>query len=477
MVSNEDSIYINMCDNKTNETSIKLLEKVVKQLVACSMPLNFHIEALKCQSIIMRTKLVRQLKHYKEHRGKETEEVDITIEDFINIMPLEEYKEVWKENYEPYIKKLEESVNETMGSILLYNNNPIDARFHLACGGSTENSENVDGNVIQYLRKVLCNHCQESPYSLNYRDISIEKMEEKLDVKLTSNHVLRDIPIYNMIEDIVRDEQGRVVKIKIGGRKFRGKEVVELLDIGSTRFGWQPQTIRFFSIGKGDGLGLCQYGANSMAEKGMTAEKILKYYYTGVEIKTIKSSCINKPLKGKLIMIDPAHGGKGGDGYAGEKGLKEKDINLSISLYLKEELEDLGAKVCLTRDKDKVVHLDDRAQMANDTAPNFFISIHQNYFSHPSKSGTEIYYFKGDMAAKELAREIMKALTEDLGTLDRGIKPADFFLLRTVIVSSIHVEIVYISNPAEEAMLMDTDFRKRAAKSIAKGFVNFYRYS
>lgn len=104
MVSNEDSIYINMCDNKTNETSIKLLEKVVKQLVACSMPLNFHIEALKCQSIIMRTKLVRQLKHYKEHRGKETEEVDITIEDFINIMPLEEYKEVWKENYEPYIK-------------------------------------------------------------------------------------------------------------------------------------------------------------------------------------------------------------------------------------------------------------------------------------------------------------------------------------------------------------------------------------
>ena len=71
----------------------------------------------------------------------------------------------------------------------------------------------------------------------------------------------------------------------------------------------------------------------------------------------------------------------------------------------------------------------------------------------------------------------MKALTEDLGTLDRGIKPADFFLLRTVIVSSIHVEIVYISNPAEEAMLMDTDFRKRAAKSIAKGFVNFYRYS
>ena len=78
--------------------------------------------------------------------------------------------------------------------------------------------------------------------------------------------------------------------------------------------------------------------------------------------------------------------------------------------------------------------------------------------------------------SKELAKEIMKTLTRDLKTLDRGIKPADFFLLRSVIVSSIHVEVVYISNPVEETMLTDMDFRKRAAKSIAEGFVNFYRY-
>ena len=473
---NEKNIYINMHDGLTNKILVKSPEEMVKQLVACSMPLNFHIEALKCQSIIMRTKLIRQLKDYKEHGGGKAKEVDITIEDFMEVVPLEEYKEVWQENYESYIKKLEESVNETAGDILLYNNKPIDARFHLACGGSTENSENVDGNVIQYLRKVLCNYCQESPYSLNYQDISIEKIEERLDVKLTSNDVLKDIPIYNVIDDVVRDEQGRVVKIRIGRREFKGKEIIELLNIDSTRFGWQPQIIRFFSIGKGDGLGLCQYGANAMAENGMLAEQILKYYYTGVEIKTIKDPCLNKPLKGKLIMIDPAHGGEDSEGYTGKQGLKEKDVNLSISLYLEKELQNLGARVYLTRREDKSVHLDDRAQMTNRIMPNFFISIHQNYFSHPSKSGTEIYYFKGDTVAKELAREIMKALTNDLKTLDRGIKPADFFLLRSVIVSSIHIEVVYISNPAEETMLMDVDFKKRAAKSIAKGFVNFYKY-
>ncbi|HZK38156.1 MAG TPA: N-acetylmuramoyl-L-alanine amidase [Clostridia bacterium] len=476
MAGNKESIYINMHDSRTGKALTESLEEMVKQLVACSMPLNFHIEALKCQSIIMRTKLIRQLKDYEERREYKAKEVDITTEDFIKAIPLEEYREIWQENYESYIKKLEKSVNETEGNILLFNNKPIDARFHLACGGSTENSENVDGNVIQYLRKVLCNYCQKSPYSLNYRDIPIEKIEERLDVKLTSNNVLRDIPIYNMIDGIIRDKQDRIVKIKIGGKEFKGKEIIELLNIDSTRFGWQPQIIRFFSIGKGDGLGLCQYGANAMAEEGMPAEQILKYYYTGVEIKIIKDPCINKPLKGKLIVIDPAHGGKDGEGYIGKQGLKEKDANLSISLYLEGELRDLGAKVYLTRYKDEIVHLEDRARIANDIMPNFFISIHQNYFNHPSKSGTEIYYFKGDTVAKKLAKEIMKVLTKNLNTLDKGIKQADFFLLKSVIVSSIHVEVVYISNPVEETMMMDMGFRKKVAKSIAEGFVNFYRY-
>ncbi len=475
MSDNERNFYINIRNGQVGKILIESLEEMVKQLVACCMPLNFHIEALKCQSIIMRTKLVRQLKDRKKHRKSNTKQVDITTEDFMEVVPLKEYKKVWKDDYNLYINKLNESVDKTMGKILLFNNNPIDARFHLACGGSTENSENVDGNAVRYLRRVLCDHCRESPYALNHKDISIEEMEERLDTGLTSNNVLKDIPIYNMIDDIIRDDEGRVIKIKIGGKVFRGKEVVELLGIASTRFGWQPQIIRFFSIGKGDGLGLCQYGANAMAKNGASAEEILKYYYTGVEIKTVRGPCINKPLKGKLIVVDPAHGGNS-KGYTGKRGLEEKDINLSIALYLEEELQGLGAKVYLTRREDKSVYLSDRAQLANDIKPNFFISIHQNHFNHPSKSGTEIYYFKDDKAAGGLAKEIMKALTEDIKTLDRGIKSADFFLLRTVIVSAVHVETAYISNPNEEEMLMDTDFRKKIAKSIAKGFVNFYRY-
>ena len=62
-------------------------------------------------------------------------------------------------------------------------------------------------------------------------------------------------------------------------------------------------------------------------------------------------------------MIDPAHGGEDSEGYTGKQGLKEKDVNLSISLYLEKELQNLGARVYLTRREDKSVHLDDRAQI------------------------------------------------------------------------------------------------------------------
>ncbi len=476
MYEEDKKIYINIYDKGQDKIVTKELEEMVKVLLAWSVPISFHMEALKAQSIIIRTNLVREMKVYGGYGCIENKEADISSAYFKEALPLENYKELWEGNYEGYLEKLGVAVEETEGSVILFNNKPIDARTHLVCGGSTENSEGVEGNVVQYLRKVLCAHCQGSPYFINHKDIPLQEVEKKLGVKLTRDDVLNAASIDDIIDDVVRDEDGRVIKIKIGGKEFKGKEVMDKLKISSTRFSWRPELIRFFTLGEGDGLGLCQYGSNTMACSGRTAEEILKYYYTGVEIKKIKNPSIHKPLKDRILVIDPGHGGEESDDYTGMQGLREKDVNLSIALYLKEELKNLGATVYLTRETDEMVHLNDRAIMANDIAPDFFISIHQNYFSHPSKSGTEIYYFRGDGRAKALGREIMIALNEDLKTLDKGIKQADFFLLRQVMVSSIHLETAYISNPVEEKMLMEEENRKKAAKAIAKGIVHFYRY-
>jgi len=241
-------VYINIYDKSSDKIVIKPLDEMVKQLVAWSMPLSFHIEALKCQSIIMRTRVVRQMTSYQNRGVGKQKEADVLMESFVGAIPLEEYKDIWDDNYEDYVKKLEIAVSETNNMVLLFNNKPIDARVHLVCGGSTENSENVEGNVVQYLRKVLCNHCRNSPYALNYKDITIEDVENKLGINLTNDEILKDTHIDNIIGDVIRDEQDRVTKIKIGGKEFRGKEVMDILDINSTRFGWRPQIIRFFIL-------------------------------------------------------------------------------------------------------------------------------------------------------------------------------------------------------------------------------------
>lgn len=459
-----EAVYINLYDEDKKIIISKLLEELVKELVAWSMPLTFHIEALKCQSIIMRTRIIRELekKNY------------ISLKEFPGLRPLEDYKDLWGEEYERNKEALDISVDSTEGRIIFFNNRPINARFHIVCGGSTENSENVEGNTVQYLRRVLCNYCDNTPYSLNYKDISLQEIEKKLDLQFSKEEGFKTIEIQDIFHDVARDETGRIVELKVAGKRFSGVELQELLELNSTRFSWKPEKIRFFTIGKGDGIGLCQYGANQRAIEGKKAEEILKYYYTGVTIKKMEIKDIKRPLKGKTIMIDPGHGGKKSEGHLGVTGLREQDVNLDIALYLEQGLEKLGAKVYMTRREDKHLSVAARSDLANKILPDFFISIHQNYFKNPNISGTEVYYYRGDKEAKRLGEEIIKEMVKDLGTINKGVKTANFFLLRDTKISSLHIEVAYISNPEEEALLKTEEFQTKTAIAIANGIVNYY---
>lgn len=452
----------------------KPMEELVNELVVCSMPLTFHIEALKCQSIIMRTLIAKELKFFNARKTDFSHESDISLEVFKKYLAVDMYSKLANKKCVGVEGDLLEAILETSGLIICFNNRPIEARFHMVCGGSTENSENVDGNVVQYLRKVLCRYCKDTPYSFNYKDINIEDIENKLDVKFAKEDSKRDMEMDGIFEEIHRDKEGRIIQLKVGGKVFVGKHVMNLLELNSTRFNWRPEKIRFFTSGKGDGVGLCQYGANQMAIEGKKAEEILKYYYTGISLKKIEINDMKTPLKGKAIMIDPAHGGDNTGDNIGFSGSREKDINLDISLYLRQSLEELGAKVYMTRTGDVHVPITKRAAMANSHVLDFFVSIHQNFFKNPARSGTEIYYFRGDKEAKKLGEEIIREITQGLNTINRGLKTADFFLLRDVKISSLHIELAYISNPQDESLLMKENYKKLAALAIANGFARYY---
>jgi len=476
MLSN-NIVYINVFAHRENKIIKLPLEEVVELLALSQIKKEFHYEMIKAQVVVARTQIVRFMKAYggsgcSKHSGS-----DICDEGHcIELADTEKLREIWKDEYENCLKIVREAIKDTEGLIITFDNKPIDVKFHDTCGGATENSENVLSREIVYMRRVLCDYCKKSPNWDNSVSISLEEIEEKLNVKFPSMKPTLKTSIEGFFDDIKRDEFGRIISIKISGKEFKGVEIKELLGLDSTRFSFSPKILEFVTRGKGHGLGLCQYGGNEMALEGKTYLEILNYYFTGVEIKKIEAPCIEKPLYGKIIMLDPGHGGENSHDYVGAGGTREKELVLKISLKLKKSLEGVGAEVHLTRNKDEYVPLSHRAQMANKIRPDFFISIHLNGYANPSIHGCEIYCYRSDKESKSLAKSIMANLTKDKEILDRGIKIADFYLLREVNVSSMHLELEYITNPEVEKKLNDESYLDKIVDRIKDGFVEYYRY-
>ncbi|WP_054870848.1 N-acetylmuramoyl-L-alanine amidase [Caloranaerobacter sp. TR13] len=473
-------IYLKIYSSNEKRVIIKELEEIVKYLAATQIPNsieNIHPEFVKVQVILSRTNLVRRMRRFGGKGCLRYSDCDICDEGHcITILYDDELEKIWKDRYNKIMSTIEESIKATDGLVITMNNRPIIAGFHNTCGGSTENSENVMGNRVVYLRKVLCDYCLNSPDWEGYKEISIKEIEEKLKVKFPNLTPTLKIDMKGFIEEIDRDDEGRITSIKIGGKVFKGIEVKEILGLDSTRFSIAPKVLGVKTRGQGDGLGLCQHGANQMALMGFKFDDIINYYFTGVEIKKIKKPCIKKPLKEKILVIDPGHGGDDNIGVEGPKGLREKDVVLKIGKKLKELLENLGATVYLTRDEDKYVSLNKRAELANKIRPNFFISIHLNSFSNSLIRGCEMYYYKGDTESQGLAKCIMNSMMKKLDVINRGIKVASFFLLREVGTSSLHIEIDYVTNPEVEKLLKNNEYIDKIAESITQGIVEYYKF-
>ena len=371
-------------------------------------------------------------------------------------------------------KSVYEAVDATNREIMLFEGKPIKPFFHYRCGGATENSENVLGNRITYLRRVLCSFCRDNEDSESDKYFTVCQLEELLKTRFVKPEGVY-YNIQGMFEDIEVDDQGKINRIRIGRKTLKGTEVRELLKLSSTRFDYIPIKFLVKCIGTGHGLGLCQCGAKEMARSGSSYKEILKYYYTGVCFEQMKTPDSCKPLKGLRIVLDAAHGGTDCNDNKGITGLREKDVNLDIVLKLGSLLENQGAEVFLTRDSDVGMALSDRADLSNGKRPDFFLSIGQNSFPNPTASGTEIYYYRGDEHGEKLSKLIMEDLSKTLGIKNRGARTAEFYLLREVKASAVIVQLLYISNPQDEALLRDESFREAVATVIFKGIGTYFK--
>ncbi len=201
--------------------------------------------------------------------------------------------------------------------------------------------------------------------------------------------------------------------------------------------------------------------------------------------KVTVSADAKRVLKGKIICIDPGHGGTdvGAIGRLGGKEIYEKNITLSIALPLRDMLTSAGAKVVMTRSTDKDVYgpwadadpeLQARCDVANEAHADAFISIHIDSFSNGSVDGTTAYYNAKSSKDLLLAQMMHQATMSGLAIPDRGVKSNDFYVNVNTTMPSVLMEMGFITNPHRLQMLTSTWGPKTIAKSLFNGLVNYF---
>jgi len=195
------------------------------------------------------------------------------------------------------------------------------------------------------------------------------------------------------------------------------------------------------------------------------------------------------PLSGMTIAIDAGHGGVDG-GAVSKQGAIEKDLNLSIALYLRDYLQEAGAIVVMTREGDydlaesdtatykkrKTEDLLRRVAMVDEENPVLLVSIHMNSIPSPKWSGAQTFYHvDAPEYSKELAIAIQSELKRNLENTDRHAATVDtIYILKALQhIPAALVEVGFLSNAQESNLLVDAQYQRNVAASIYKGILQF----
>lgn len=201
--------------------------------------------------------------------------------------------------------------------------------------------------------------------------------------------------------------------------------------------------------------------------------------------KPVQAVFSKKECKG-IIIIDVGHGGSD-PGKVSEDGTKEKDINLEIAKYLKDNLIAQDFVVYMDRECDqdlsspgasskKTSDMKNRVLFFEEKQADCVISIHQNSFPDTSSHGAQVFYYGKSENGKEMANYIQNALLKFDTTNKRVAKENDnYYILTKSKMPTVIVECGFLSNPTEAANLKNDTYQKQLAYSICMGFCKFWQ--
>lgn len=286
----EEPELIKVYNLKTNEVIVIGFEEYLKGVVASEMPAEFNSEALKAQGVTARTYLLYRLKKYPDghpdHKGApictSTHCQVWTSKDDL----IASHEDGW---YEKYWGKIEDAVNSTGGQILTYEGKIIEPLFHSTSGGRTENSEDVFSTAVPYLRSVESPYEGEAPKLHGSVKLTVDEFISKLesvygDLNITSDNLDEKIQLGEV------SEGGKIKTIYIDNTEITGRDMRSFFNLNSSAFNFiqTGNEIEIVTTGYGHGVGMSQWGAEGMADKGYNYKEILRHYFTDVEIARMK---------------------------------------------------------------------------------------------------------------------------------------------------------------------------------------------
>lgn len=274
----------------TKEKQIRTLplEEYVAGVVAAEMPIDFHSEALKAQALAARTYIARRLGQGSlsdmKAFGLEASKAFVTdtVKHQVFSTP-EKLRVKWGAHYQQNREKIERAVKATQGQVITYQHQPIYAAFFATSNGFTENSEEYFKQSYPYLRSVPSPWDREAERFERKKVISLNSFSQRLGQSVAT--VDQNAKPWMKIKK--RTTGQRVARVQIGDRVFTGREVREALQLPSSDFACQKKRKQVTCItqGYGHGVGMSQWGANLLAQRGKKVDEIIHYYYRGTQIE------------------------------------------------------------------------------------------------------------------------------------------------------------------------------------------------
>ena len=173
------------------------------------------------------------------------------------------------------------------------------------------------------------------------------------------------------------------------------------------------------------------------------------------------------------VVIDAGHGGKD-PGATSILGFYEKGINLSVANKVARLLEQRGLRVKMTRTDDYFVELEDRAAIANNLNADLFVSIHSDSFPKSSRRGFTVYIARSASSSSRRAASSIARSMSGTGLNSFGVQTAGYHVLTGTRGPAVLVEMGYLSNRREAALLRSGSFQNRLAKAVAAGISNYF---